>query len=92
MMLKIWKYEVPVNGRHYDIDIPKGATIVHVGAQHSDTVSFWAIVDEHAPTEHRSFMVVGTGHAFPDNWRHVGSVLMEPFVWHLLEATLTEKD
>ncbi len=91
-MMTIWKFEVPVNDESTEIELPMGARIVHVGAQHADTVIFWAIVDKEMPTQHRTFTVVGTGHKFDGGWLHVGSVLMEPFVWHLLEASHKSED
>ncbi len=86
-MITIWKFEVPINDKVTKIEMPMGARIVHVGAQHTDTLTFWAMVDKDLPTQWRSFTVIGTGHEFANYWLHVGSVLMEPFVWHLLEAT-----
>ena len=85
--MTIWKFEVPISSKKAtEIEMPMGAKIVHVGAQHSALLSFWARVDKDLPTQHRTFMVVGTGYEFDARWRHVGAVLIGPFVWHLLEA------
>lgn len=86
-MMTIWKFEIPINDEYTEITMPMGARIVHVGYQHTDALFFWAIVDKDMPKQHRTFRVVVTGHEFPDRWMHVGTVLMEPFVWHLLEAS-----
>ena len=85
--MTIWKFEVPISSREAtEIEMPMGAKIVHVSAQNSELLTFWARVDKDLPTQHRSFMVVGTEHEFDARWRHVGAVLIGPFVWHLLEA------
>lgn len=69
------------------IEMPAGAQILHVGVQMEQIVCIWALVDENAPMEERSFAVVGTGHPVPENTAHVGSVLMHggAFVWHVFE-------
>ncbi len=83
--MTIWKFEVPIAGS-VDLGIPIGATIVHVCSQRPDMLTFWAMVDQQAQLETRTFKIVGTGYDFDGRWQHVGSILVGPFIWHLLEA------
>lgn len=84
--MRIWKFDVPIVLEGTEIWMPKGAVIIHVGAQQSDTVSFWAIVDKDVLEQRRTFRVVGTGHEFAARGRYIGTVFIGTFVWHLLEV------
>jgi hypothetical protein len=35
----------------------------------------------------RTFLIVGTGHPFPQRYLYLGTCQQGPFVWHLLEVT-----
>lgn len=66
-------------------NMPTGAAIVFVAAQ-DNYVCLWAIVDPEMPTESRTFKIIGTGHEFDDYaCDYYGSVIMELFVWHVVE-------
>jgi hypothetical protein len=90
----IYKYGVPVDDQVHEIELPSGdEPILHVGQQYNDVgrVFFWAWSDtepdELADYEVRRFLVVGTGHPISRGVkRHIGSVQVGPFVWHLLEV------
>ncbi len=87
--MRIYKYDVPVDDKLHEFDIPKGGRIVHIQSQSGfDSVQFWAMVNPHAErVDVRRFLVVGTGHDFGNTFYHVGStvVLGGKLVWHLLE-------
>jgi hypothetical protein len=82
----IWKFIVDIT-RLQTIIMPIGAEILHVDVQH-DLICLWAMVDPNAAREPRVIEVVGTGHSMPNEERkHLGTVLMDPFVWHIFERT-----
>lgn len=62
--------------------------IVQVAMQHNE-LQLWAIVDTEADLVSRDFSIIGTGHAAPDDGRHVGSAQDGAFVWHVFETTRT---
>lgn len=66
--------------------------IVHVGVQnvrpgYSGDLCLWAESGVHAPVA-RTFHVVGTGHDAHYADEHIGSVIVDPFVWHIYETGL----
>ena len=87
-MRTVWKYELPITGD--TLELPAGARIVHVASQFGDPslVTLWAEVDPNAPYEHRSFMVVGTGHPIAGGTEYCGSgIAMDGhLVWHVYEV------
>lgn len=86
MIRTIFKYGVQaVDGEQY-VDLPVDAEIVHVGKDGPSRVLFWAVIDEQADYESRTFVVVGTGHEWPENCVYRGTARDDAFlVWHLLE-------
>ncbi len=40
-------------------------------------------VDPNEPEQTHGIYVVGTGHPVPENVNFIGSVIAEPFVWHV---------
>lgn len=65
-----------------------GAVLIDVGqdTRDSDSIALWFIVDDaQQATVVRTFHIVGTGHPIPPRTKHVGSVLMPPFKWHVFE-------
>lgn len=75
------------------IDLPEGARVMHVGAQvvaglgDSGEIHkvIWVEVDTDKPVKPREFMIFATGSKVPDEWKHVGTLLDGPFVWHIYE-------
>jgi hypothetical protein len=64
------------------------AVLIDVGrdTRESDKIALWFIVDDaRQATVVRTFHIVGTGHPVPTGVKHVGSVLMPPFKWHVFE-------
>lgn len=76
----IWKYPTNVDNR-----VPKGAEVVHVGADPQGAHCVWLRVHPGNETEFRRFRVVETGYPFTENAAHHGSFLEGPFVWHVIE-------
>lgn len=81
-MRTIWKVSV-LPGMTY-VSIPAGAELVHFDFQDGYPQA-WMRCDPDSPHESRQFQLVGTGWPFDDDWKHVGTVLDEGLVWHLLE-------
>jgi len=85
-MTAIWKYMLtePLN----IMAMPRGAKVLSVHNQ-NDTICIWAEVDIKAENVRREFEVVGTGETiYPSaefTREFVGTVLCDPFVWHVFE-------
>lgn len=47
--------------------------------------SLWFEVDPSRAPANATFRVFGTGHEIPDKCVHRGSVVINPFVWHVYE-------
>ena len=54
--------------------------ILHVDTQDED-ICFWYEYDHTVGSRH--FIIVGTGQEF--SGKYIGTVLMDPFVWHIIE-------
>lgn len=87
----IYKYPFDMHSNFSSIEMPKGATICHVGIQ-TRRICLWAIVPtDSQETEVRHFCFIGTGQTveFHDKMTHIGSVQTDPdgvdFVWHVFE-------
>jgi hypothetical protein len=64
-----------------------GDEIVHFGRKDGD-LCVWAVVDtitRGRPHTGRTFRFRGTGHPVQHHEQHVGTIVEEPFVWHLFE-------
>ena len=86
-MSKVFKYLVRAVDR-VTLEMPKGAKLLSFQCQ-NDQLCLWALVDPKAPTETRSFRVVGTGHPIEEPGEFVGTAQMRGglLVWHLFEIT-----
>ena len=65
--------------------------VLHVGEQRG-VLTAWVLRSDHEQDLRYTLTVQGTGQAFPENYRYVGTVQVSPFVWHVLqrsEPTLT---
>lgn len=89
-MKAVWKYQLQPE-RNQEVEMPKGADILSVDAQH-DNLCVWAMVDpKQTEKEVRSFRVIGTGHPIEDaeakRMRFLGKALMHrgALVWHVFE-------
>lgn len=85
--MKVYRYEIPVDGRWHDIDMT--GPVVKVGTRHEDLVELWALAAATTAPQTRSYCVFGTGLDVPTMARHVGSALTPSgaFAWHLFEIT-----
>lgn len=66
------------------------ARLIHVDrdTREPDKIALWFIVNNTIrPDDVRTFHIVGTGHPIPSRTKHVGSVRMEPYIWHVFEET-----
>jgi len=88
-MRRIFRYEFPAL-KFTAVQVPIGAKPVLVAGQPQrcgdHTLVLWLEEDTAAEYEHRTFAVYPTGEAFTENWLHVGSAVVGPYVWHLYEA------
>lgn len=87
---KIFKYVLPFAPNEFgptSIEMPRGATVVHVDRDPaSSRIALWAVVTPSNDTTMRDFKAVGTGHAFISG-KYVGTAIIDPFVWHVFEVT-----
>lgn len=80
----IWKFPLRLVDRQV-IRVPQGGFSMSVGLQR-DQVCLWVMVDPEKPLVDREVRIVGTGHPAPGReWSFLGTVVMEPFVWHVFE-------
>ncbi len=85
-MKVIYKYCIAILDSSY-VAMPKDAEILSVGVQESRKIVIWAIVDSEALIVQRRIHLRGTGHeAPPDSARHLGTVMDDPFVWHVFDG------
>ena len=75
MTRKIFKYAID-----HEVTIPASGQIVHA----SDTHIWVSFVDGDTGTRTIQFRVVGTGHDYEDEYKHLHTWFNGPFVWHLL--------
>lgn len=67
--------------------MPEGAKILSVGNQRGN-LCLWAMVDPTNPGVFRIFEMIGTGYPLSDvGLQFIGTVVIEPFVWHVFERT-----
>lgn len=69
-----------------EVQLPKGAKILTVGYQNENFV-MWAEVDTEQVSEHRTFVVFGTGWKMPDlKMSYVGTIFEGALVCHVYEV------
>jgi hypothetical protein len=70
------------------LTLPAFAGLIHVDrdTRDRDKIALWFGVNDAIPADVvRTFHIVGTGHPIPKETKHVGSVRMEPYIWHVFE-------
>ena len=87
-MTTIWKFTFGQPDMAFPV--PIAAETLAVGLDPHGEVCLWMAVNPAAATETRSFQVVGTGHPIDLSTaevrsRYIGSVVQDPYVWHVLE-------
>lgn len=87
-MKTIWKFPFTIQDRQ-QIEIPVGAVSLAVGLDADGTASLWALVEDQKPKRKATILVFGTGRPIPDQItvKHLGTLLMPPFVWHVFLET-----
>lgn len=88
----IWKYPIRIDATSTFVNIPIGASLLHVDSNpkllgSSDSLAVWYWVDtEETATEEREFRPFATGEEIPPYWWYLGTVVRESgLVWHLHE-------
>lgn len=89
---EIWRFEL--NSPDVTINMPRGATPMHVGFQvrAPHALCVWVLVDADAPAEPFPFLTVATGQRIPDDAEYVGTAQepMTGLVWHVLRPAAHE--
>jgi hypothetical protein len=89
MARRVWKYPLRFVASRQEVEMPYGASIVHVHEQRIGgfpAVVLWAEVDAAAPRQLRAFYAVATGESIPpEARRYVGTVHVSWEVWHVYE-------
>lgn len=86
----IWKFPIPL-GELVTISLPAATQVRLTGLDPATgEVTIWVELDPDAARVDRRFLVYGTGHPIKGDggypWDiHVGSVIADPFVWHVYE-------
>lgn len=84
MAREIFRYSVPVDDRWHTFELT--GPVLHVAARETVQVELWVMHDPDAKPELRAFRVFGTGQPLPPAAAtFVGTALIGPFAWHLLE-------
>ena len=84
--MKVYKYALWLYDRQA-VRMPAGSVILSVQMQFGTPV-MWALVDPREGEVDRPIYIVGTGHEMPEYaGRHLGTVQMRDFVWHVFEGT-----
>lgn len=91
--MKIYKYPLMCRnqidtGNAAMATLPQGYEILSTGFDFKGHLCVWAKVSAPAPgvtgpTESVVFEVVGTGFDAPDDATFIGTVLADPYVWHV---------
>lgn len=85
-MKTIYKYRLALHADGPQLfQLPDGATVLSVGICPLGQLAMWIYVDMSKACTQREFVVVGTGHPVPDGLEFIGTVVSDPFVWHILE-------
>jgi len=74
------------------LTLQASAQLVHVDrdTREPDKIALWFVVQvSRVMDDVRTFHIVGTGHPIPSGTEHVGSVRMEPYIWHVVEEQRT---
>ena len=85
--MNIWKFPLFVSDEQ-SVDMPADAAILAVQVQNG-VPCIWALVGPSFAPEPRTFRMVGTGHEFDGNGKHVGTFQLASgaLVFHLFEMS-----
>jgi hypothetical protein len=87
-MLQVWRYEIDPVDDVTELDMPKGATIVHMEVPNDgDPPSIWALVNVTSEFERRRFTLVATGMPIPEPAKYIGTSVLDKgiHVFHAFE-------
>lgn len=89
---KVFKWIVSSPADEVQLYMHHGAEVIHVGEQHGQ-LCIWALIDESAPRQHRSFRIAGTGHDVDcTTWnKYLGTVHLAggALIFHVFEFDLS---
>lgn len=81
-MITIWKYPIKITDIQKLI-LPEGSKILSIHNQFG-ILTLWVLVNTEAKEEERAISIVGTGRpCWCQTWSFIGTVLDDPFVWHV---------
>lgn len=79
-------HKFPINLGANEITLVDDAIVVHVGVQEGK-ITLWIECELNTvTTEHRIFLVYGTGHSIGPFDEYVGTVQIGRYVWHVYEV------
>lgn len=84
-MSRIWKHQLHIIDLQ-SVNLPYGSRIISAANQNG-ILTIWSMVDPSQPTCTRHIEIFGTGHQIDEtvSRRFIGTVLIDPFVWHVFE-------
>ena len=83
-MNRIYKYRIKIRDVQV-LSLPKDARVLCFQLQ-DDIPCIWAVIDDRAPKEERTFYIFGTGHPMTQEWgQYHGTIQQHGLVWHLFE-------
>jgi len=93
-MQTIYKYVLYLTDLQ-SVTMPEGARILSAALDPSGHMCLWAAVDTNKMYVSRHIRIVGTGNPSPVDLKEctfIASVVDGPFVWHIFEELINEKD
>lgn len=78
----IWKFSLPITDSQV-IEVPIGSHLLSAGLDPNGDVCLWLAVNPNAMTMNVEIVIRGTGQPLPHVGSYLGSVVQQPFVWHL---------
>lgn len=81
----IYKYPIPIKLEPWTLKLPYDSKIVLVDTQDGEPTMWVELEQDQKFSNLRMFQWVGTGHPYPDRYKHVASIQTPPYVWHLME-------
>lgn len=91
-MKTVYKYPLDGDGdgTPRPIKMPTNAKVIHVDQQ-GKGFFLWAehefVPEAILPVSERYFEIIGTGGRVPNRSTYVGTIMDDPFVWHVYETT-----
>lgn len=84
----IYKYRIDLGTQ--EIEMPKGADILHAGSMIDGNMYMWALVNPKHKLKKRKFTIFGTGQELTEydkkHYHYIKTMICDSFVWHLYEV------